>query len=155
MTDQNADNRPWVVRTDFSNETAWHDLTRAIAAPQREPGTDLEFLAHVQFVDEQKSRGLTPEQLVRELPADYGFEYLFVADAETFRSAERPLLVVGFRSTGESSAGGRGERREIQTFRAIPATIQSIENNLSIANMDYADFANSVQTDGVFRGFPA
>ena len=154
MTDENADNRPWVVRTDFSNETAWRDLQQAIAAPQREPGTDLEFLAHVQFVDERKYQGLTPETLLRDLPADYPFEFVFVADAATFRSAECPLLVVGFRSTEESSAGGRGERREIQTFRAIPATIQSIENNLSIANMDYADFANSVQADGVFRGFP-
>jgi len=155
MTEENAENRPWVVRTDFSNETAWRDLQQAVAAPQREPGTDLEFLAHVQFVDEQKSRGLTPEQIVRELPADYGFEFLFVADAATFRSAERPLLVVGFQAIGRSSDGGRGERKEIQSFRAIPAMIQSIENNLSIANMDYADFANSVQADGVFRGFPA
>ncbi len=154
MTDEDADNSPWVVRTDFSNQSVWRDLQQAIAAPQREPGTDLEFLAHVQFVDERKYQGLTPEKVVRELPADYGFEFLFVTDAATFRSAERPLLVVGFRSAEESSDGGRGERREIQTFRAIPATIQSIENNLSIANMDYADFANSVQADGVFRGFP-
>lgn len=149
------DNGPWVVRTDFSNETTWRDLKQAISAPHREPGTDLEFLAYVQFVEQQRYGGLKVEALVRELPADYPCEFLFVADAETFRSAERPLLVVGFRSAEESSDGGRGERREIQTFRAIPATIQSIENNLSIANMDYADFANSVQTDGVFRGFPA
>ena len=27
-------------------------------------------------------------------------------------------------------------------------------NNLSIANMDFDDFANSVDHDGVFRGFP-
>ena len=107
MTDENADNRPWVMRTDFSSETAWRDLQQAVAAPQREPGTDLEFLAHVQFVDEQKSRGLTPEQLGRELPADYPFEFLLVADAATFRSAERPLLVVVVRSTGEASAGCR------------------------------------------------
>jgi len=155
MTDENADNSPWVVRTDFSNDSGWRDLQQAIAAPQRESGTDLEFLAHVQFVDERNYQLVTPETLLRYLTADYPFEFVFVADAETFRSAERPLQVVGFPSSEESSAGGRGERREIQTFRAIPATIQSIENNLSIANMDYADFANSVQADGVFRGFPA
>jgi hypothetical protein len=31
--------------------------------------------------------------------------------------------------------------------------IQSIQNNLSIANMDFEEFANSVDDDGVFRGF--
>jgi hypothetical protein len=31
--------------------------------------------------------------------------------------------------------------------------VQSIENNLSIANMDFAEFADSVNEDGVFRGF--
>lgn len=39
-------------------------------------------------------------------------------------------------------------------FRAIPSQIQSIENNLSIANMDFEEFAESVDEDGVFRGFP-
>jgi hypothetical protein len=29
-----------------------------------------------------------------------------------------------------------------------------VENNLSIANMDYSEFADEVDPDGVFRGFP-
>jgi hypothetical protein len=36
----------------------------------------------------------------------------------------------------------------------LPSQIQAIENNLSIANMDFEDFADSVDADGVFRGFP-
>ncbi len=39
-------------------------------------------------------------------------------------------------------------------FRAIPSQIQGIENNLSIANMDFEEFAEAVDEDGVFRGFP-
>jgi hypothetical protein len=38
-------------------------------------------------------------------------------------------------------------------FRAIPSMIQGIENNLSIANMDFEEFANAVDESGVFRGF--
>jgi hypothetical protein len=30
----------------------------------------------------------------------------------------------------------------------------SVENNLSLSNLDYDDFANSVDAFGVFRGFP-
>jgi uncharacterized protein DUF6924 len=28
-----------------------------------------------------------------------------------------------------------------------------VENNLSLANMDFEEFADSVDADGVFRGF--
>ena len=28
-----------------------------------------------------------------------------------------------------------------QAFRAVPSTVQAIENNLSIANMDFEEFA--------------
>jgi len=30
----------------------------------------------------------------------------------------------------------------------------SVENNLSIANMDFSEFADNVDKDGIFRGFP-
>jgi len=39
-------------------------------------------------------------------------------------------------------------------FRAVPSQIQAIENNLSIANMDFEEFAESADESGVFRGFP-
>ena len=38
-------------------------------------------------------------------------------------------------------------------FRALPRTIQAIENNLSIANMDFREFADSTDSDGIFRDF--
>ena len=41
-----------------------------------------------------------------------------------------------------------------RTFRVIPSEMWSVENNLSIANMDFAEFADAVDEDGVFRGFP-
>ena len=40
-----------------------------------------------------------------------------------------------------------------RTFRAIPSAIQSIENNLSITNMDFREFADNLDADGVFRAF--
>ena len=39
-------------------------------------------------------------------------------------------------------------------FRAIPSQIQGIENDLSIANMDFEEFAESADESGIFRGFP-
>jgi hypothetical protein len=40
------------------------------------------------------------------------------------------------------------------TCRAIPSAVQSIENNLSISNMDFFEFAGAVDKDGIFRVFP-
>ena len=64
------------------------------------------------------------------------------ADRTTFEYPEHPLLVVDL--LGEPG----------RAFRALPEQVQSIENNLSLANMDFEDFADSVGDDGIFRGFP-
>jgi hypothetical protein len=39
-------------------------------------------------------------------------------------------------------------------FRCIPPELWGIDNNLNIANMDWAEFADAVDENGVFRGFP-
>jgi hypothetical protein len=35
----------------------------------------------------------------------------------------------------------------------VPAELWSVENNINLANLDWADFARSAGPDGVFRGF--
>lgn len=39
------------------------------------------------------------------------------------------------------------------TFRSMPEEVEPITANLNLANMDFADFADSVGADGIFRGF--
>jgi hypothetical protein len=69
---------------------------------------------------------------------DYGFSFLVIVDTVAAGSA---VLVIDL-----LHEPGR-------TFRAAPSEVQSIENNLSLANMDFFEFAESVGPDGVFRGF--
>ncbi|HEU4811705.1 MAG TPA: hypothetical protein VFT00_06170, partial [Nocardioides sp.] len=40
-----------------------------------------------------------------------------------------------------------------RTFRAVVPEISSIEANLSISNMNFHEFADGADPDGVFRGF--
>ncbi|WP_373306998.1 DUF6924 domain-containing protein [Micromonospora gifhornensis] len=40
-----------------------------------------------------------------------------------------------------------------RTFRVPPRWYAEVSANLSIANMDFADFADSVDASGVFQGF--
>ena len=95
----------------------------------------------MEFREDDEFRDLCKEDLLPRVPAGYRLSFLFVADREAVSNPEFPILVVDLRRER-----GRG-------FRAIPSTIQSIENNLSIANMDFFEFANAVDEDGVFRGF--
>ena len=123
-----------VVRTDFSDDTAWTGVVSAIKRPVDG------FFAYVDFVDDAAFDGLTVEQLVA-LRDGLSKSYVIVADAVTMGAPEPSLLVVDlFEEPGRS-------------FRAVPSAIQSIENNLSIANMDFWEFAENVDADGVFRDF--
>ncbi|WP_190812407.1 acyl carrier protein [Saccharopolyspora pogona] len=65
---------------------------------------------------------------------------LLVAEGITMTSAEHHGLVIDL---DEDSLG--------LTFRATPAAIQEIENNLSLGNMAWEGFAHSTNNDGVVR----
>lgn len=156
MTDQDEQN-PWVIRTDFTDNEKWAVVCDLIAAPQIDIGQ--KFYAYVQYKDDKRYADMDCHELVQSLPDDYPGFFCFMVDATTLNDDEHPILVVGFSPNSvELEDYQRTPKQtplsEIKTFRAIPATIQSIENNLSIANMDFEDFADSVDSDGIFRGFP-
>jgi hypothetical protein len=147
---------PWVIRTDFLDDQQWAAIQALISAPlRREFG--MEFRAQVKFVNNGGYRDQEPEKLVRSLPDDYPYKFCFVVDRRCTESQDHPVLVVGFYPRDHKSYERRPRSTptdEIATFRAPPDQIQSIENNLSIANMDFEEFANKVDAGGVFRGFP-
>lgn len=150
----------WVVRTSYQSEhhQAWELLKKLIAAPQRDSLSGMDFVANVQFVEDASFADLSNLELVRALPDGYPGFVVFVADAQTMHSKEHPLLVIDFSPQGNDPKNldrkpCQTPSVEIKSFRAIPSTLQSIENNLSIANMDFKDFADAVGLDGIFRGF--
>jgi hypothetical protein len=130
-----------VVRVEPGGDAVWAALQDEITSPTSEG-----FLATVEFVDDEALAGLSPADLAEAFPPAYPHDYrhpvVFVVDALTMASPEHPLLVIDLNRRGPSAP-----------FRCTPRAVQSIENNLSLANMDFADYATSVQADGVFRGF--
>jgi Domain of unknown function (DUF6924) len=133
-------NNPQVVRTDFGNQHIWKTICKLIRAPVHEGS--YQFHANVEFVEDGEFRNLTQEQLLARLPSDYKHTFLLVVDTAATQHPEFPILVLDL---------GRERGR---AFRAIPSQVQAIENNLSIANMSFFEFADTVGEDGVFRGFP-
>lgn len=125
-----------VVRTDYSNPAAWNELCRMVTTPNED-----DFAAYVEFLEDQAYRDLTLEQVLDLVPAGFAHRMLIVADATCLASAELPLLCVDLDDD---------DRRAI---RVIAAELHSIENNISIVNMFFSEFADAVDGDGVFRGF--
>jgi 4-amino-4-deoxy-L-arabinose transferase-like glycosyltransferase len=147
----------WFIRTDFSDEEAWKATCAAIreipsedkkafalwaeanAAIGQNAG---ELRANVDFIDDPDYADIAIDQLLKLVPENIHVTFLFAVDQTTIAHKEHPILVVDLYHV-------RG-----RTFRAIPSQVQGIENNLSIANMDWEDFADHVDKDGIFRGFP-
>ncbi|WP_045876698.1 hypothetical protein [Pseudofrankia sp. DC12] len=125
-----------VLRADFTDDAAW----ATVQAVSREPSPD-GFLADLWFVSDRAFADLTVTQVAATpYPAQHTF--LFLVDHSTVRDPEMSLVVVDlYREPG-------------RWFRVVPAKLWSVENNLSLANMDFHDFADNVAPDGVFRGFP-
>lgn len=124
-----------VLRTDFSDDRAWESICEAIRKPIGE------FQAHVDCVSDTAFDGIVPEQLFSLIPNTSKRNFIFIVDREALSKTDRPILVMDL-----NSEPGR-------MFRVIPSEMWGIENNLSIANMDFAEFADNTDPDGVFRGF--
>ena len=125
------------LRTDFSDEAGWQKLCEAIQNPENSSD---DFTANVDFVSDRAFEGLTSKQLPASL-SDDSQSFAFIVDKTALSSSERPILVVDL----QDEPG--------QSFRVIASELWSVENNLSIANMGFEEFAGAVDQDGIFRGF--
>lgn len=123
------------LRTDFSDEAAWEAVCAAIQEPVGE------FRAYVDFVNDPVFAGVEAERLPTMPSDDTIRSFAFIIDSTALSHPEHPILVVDLRDQP-----GR-------TFRVIPPEVYSVENNLSLANMGFDEFADAVGQDGIFRGF--
>lgn len=132
------------IRTDFADDAAWAETVNAALQPWDLGGGILAY-AGITPVDDRRFEALTVEKLESLLPAPPPY-YLFLVDKRTVTDPEHPILVVDT-SRGNTDVVG------FQTFRVVPSEMAAVENNLSLANMDFEDFSTNVDADGVFRGF--
>jgi len=128
-----------LVRTDYSDEDAWHRTLEAATAVY--PDDDWRMGALLRPVQAAELSALAAGDIVQFQREGY-LSAVAVADAQTMRDG-----TIMFLDLNEfSEQVGR-------TFRAIPQEVEPITVNLSLANMDFRDFADSADADGTFRGF--
>ena len=128
--------RTLLLRSDYSDQSGWAEFCRLVEAPYEEG-----FRAYVTFVDDTLLAGMTLAELMAVAESGGYQSFFFVADRKAIQSSEHPVLAVDLHET-------RGS-----TFRVIPAQMWAVENNLSLANMEFSTFAAHADPDGVVRGF--
>ncbi len=126
---------PLIIRTDFSDDAVWKKIVSALQQPD-----DSLFLFNMELLEDPQYTDATADMLVTSVPKDYQHPFIAIADSDTMLGPEHPLLMIDL-------ADEPGNQ-----FRAIPASVAAIENNLSIANMGFDEFAQEVDDDEIFRG---
>ena len=126
-----------LVRVSEGDDAAWVRLTAAVATENRDG-----FRAYVDFIDAAEWHGASFDQLRAAVPPNpNGASVLFAADETALSSEEFPVVVIDL-------VQGRPE------FRCVASELWAVENNLNISNMDWEEFSDSVDADGIYRGIP-
>ncbi|WP_412027838.1 DUF6924 domain-containing protein [Deinococcus yunweiensis] len=131
-----------LIRADYSNEAAWQAAFDVVAAPVLLPGLPASFRARFTVVQDVSFGRLTMTGL-HEVLQDSPVPEVFVADHLTVMGEEHTLLVVRVAPS---------DRGATESFRVAPSFAWAVQNNLSLANMDFLDFLADVDSDGVYRG---
>ncbi|WP_459545151.1 DUF6924 domain-containing protein [Nocardia sp. X0981] len=127
-----------LVRTDFSDDTAWARTLAAVIASY-----DEDMMTELTPVDDVTFDGLVPADLGDLVD---GQTYVFLADTTTMTDPEHPLLVV---DTSDEDVRGDGA----PVFRLAPSAMAEVEANFLLANVNFEEYADNVDDDGVYRGF--
>ena len=129
-----------LVRTDYSDDAAWQAALSAATAVH--DADDFGRMgARLQPVESPELEHLTPQDLTRLRREDYLGE-LAVADTRTMQ--DQTVLFIDLNEFNQQVG---------RTFRSVPQEVEPIVANLSISNMDFFEFADRADADGVFRGF--
>ena len=123
-----------VLRTDFSDESAWEAVQSAVHESE---GAGATFVSDSAFADVGVQALVDADAAATD---DDKICYAFLADATTMTSEGHPLLAVDL--YGEPG----------RTFRLLPRWYADVSNNLTIANLDFSDFADATDASGIYCG---
>jgi hypothetical protein len=155
-----GDQNPLLIRTDFSDDAAWQTIRAAVMKIPPDLRENIEIMKAVNAaggadVSEYDQSGefvhimadpqyadCTTQQVLDQVAKNSQNACLFIVDRRTITDPDHPILVIDL-----SRPRGR-------TFRTIPSEVWAIAANLEITNLDWEDFADNVDSDGIYHGFP-
>jgi len=126
-----------LIRTDFSDEVTWQTIVTATAQESNDG-----FLANVTIINDKAWTDATVQDIKSAHEGDLVRTIAFVVDSETMFDKEHHAILCVRLDVQKSS-----------TLRVIPSELWSVENNLSLGNLDWEDFISALDEFGVFKGF--
>lgn len=152
-----------LIRTDFSDDSAWQKVVAALVRSvdfddpsNLDPGENgyepmLNVISHPSFA------GTTSADLVEAGAVVYDqAAYVILADERSMREAlsggETTIVLVDLSVSDPEDAELFGSFMG-RSFRCVVPELALIEANLSIDNMNFGEYADCADPDGVFRGF--
>ncbi|MFD9247358.1 DUF6924 domain-containing protein [Streptomyces sp. NPDC059556] len=146
-----------VIRTDFSDDERWDAVVEELRRPWGPSG---EYPSTVRVVDAPAWSGATADEVLAVVDEDEYLSVAFLADRRTMESPARALLAL---TTTWEDEGDLDpvyyqeliDSPEPREFRTAPAAVHEIHVNLTLGNMDFAEFAGaaSAEPDQVLRPF--
>ena len=124
-----------LIRTEFSDSTAWK--VAVDAATRASPDG---FVANLTVVSDPAWASVSAKDVLAAHAGDKERVVAFVFDAAAASDVKHSLLCINLAS------------KKVRTMRVLPSEVWSVENNLSLGNMEWSDFAGALK-GGVFLGF--
>lgn len=123
-----------LVRTDYTDDARFQEV---LAEARQQVGPNSTDRAILLVVEDPRLARITPARIPEMVEVE---DFVFVADARSM--LDSTLLVVDVFN---------GSETYLATFRIVPEAVLAIEVNLVLANLDFIDFLEVVDPDGVFR----
>jgi hypothetical protein len=125
-----------LIRTDFSDEARWLAVVNTTTRENSDG-----FVANLTVVDDPTWAGASVQDVISAHAGHKERVVAFVFDTAAATDKEQhALLCINLAS------------KKVRTIRVLPTEVWSVENNLSLGNMEWRDFASSLK-EGVFVGF--
>jgi hypothetical protein len=146
-----------VIRTNYDDEAAWQAVAAYLAQPW---GDDGEFEASVHLIDDPAWADLSPDEVLNQVRRDENLSVVFLADRVTMQSVPRALLALDTTEDEDEDLDPMCYQELIgfpppREFRTVPVGVHDVHANLSIGNMDFAEFAEAAfaDPDRIYRSF--
>lgn len=143
LDDKSFGKYPLVIRVDRSDNSKWKEICDEIKQPQ----SANRYEAYVDFLDDRVLQNSSIEEIQQSLTDNTVYNnshsFFFIVDSITIASPEMPILCVSLFPEDTSY------------YRVIPIQVQSIENNLTTANLLYDELHIIKDKDGIIRNWTA
>ena len=142
-----ANSRTPLLRVAFDDDAVWERVAAALTGRSAVGGWASRQESLVDDVADRRYEGVEVDRLAKAWPADL-LAYAIVADERTMSEGDATGSIAAVSVLYVDLSNERG-----RTFRTAVDQVAGVSMNLSIANVDFEEYANAAGPDGVFRGF--